>query len=107
VRRSIPEEVSEMRGIRSKWTPEQADRWTIEDRVTFFISPLIYILLALGVAFSLLLQWYGFVLLGISVVLLVVMIKIIDPKLKAISEEYESKQKKYLEDLEKIARWED
>lgn len=96
-----------MRGIRSKWTPEQADRWTKEDYITFFISPLIYVLLALGVAFSLLLQWYGFVLLGISVVLLVVMIKIIDPKLKAISEEYEKKQKKYLEELEKIARWED
>lgn len=96
-----------MKGIQSKWTPEQADRWTKEDRVTFFISPLIYILLALGVAFSLLLQWYGFVLLGISVLLLVVMIKIIDPKLKAISEEYETKQKKYLEELEKITRWED
>jgi hypothetical protein len=35
------------------------------------------------------------------------MIKIIDPKLKAISEDYEIKQKKYLEDLEKIARWEE
>jgi hypothetical protein len=107
VRRSIPEEASKMKGIQSKWTPEQADRWTKEDRITFFISPLIYTLLALGVAFSLLLLWYGFVLLGISVVLLVVMIKIIDPKLKAISEEYETKQKKYLEELEKIVRWED
>ena len=27
--------------------------------------------------------------------------------LKAISEDYEIKQKKYLEDLEKIARWEE
>lgn len=35
------------------------------------------------------------------------MIKIIDPKLKAISEDYEIKQKQYLEDLERIARWED
>jgi hypothetical protein len=96
-----------MSGIRSKWTPEQADQWTKEDYITFFISPLIYVLIALGVAFSLLLQWYGFVLLGMSVVLLLVMIKIIDPKLKAISEEYETRQKKYLEDLEKIVRWED
>ncbi|MEE9501046.1 MAG: hypothetical protein V3V48_03145 [Candidatus Aminicenantaceae bacterium] len=96
-----------MSRIRSKWTPEQADLWTKEDYITFFISPLIYFLIALGVAFSLLLQWYGFVLLGMSVVLLLVMIKIIDPKLKAISEEYETRQKKYLEDLEKILRWED
>ena len=96
-----------MRGFRSTWTPQEADRWTKEDYVTFVISPLIYVLLALGVAFSLLLQWYGFVLLGLSVILLLVMIKIIDPKLKAISEEYETQQKKYLEELEKIARWED
>ena len=96
-----------MSGIRSKWTPGQADLWTKEDYITFFISPLIYVLIALGVAFSLLLQWYGFVLLGMSVVLLLVMIKIIDPKLKAISEEYETRQKKYLEDLEKTLRWED
>jgi hypothetical protein len=96
-----------MRGIQTKWTSEQAERWTKEDRITFFISPLIYVLLALGVAYSLLFKWYGYILLGASVFLLVVMIKIIDPKLKAISEEYESKQKEYLEDLEKIARWED
>jgi len=96
-----------MLGFRSIWTSEQANRWTKEDRVTFVLSPLIYVLLALGVAFSLLLRWYGFLLLGVSAVLLHVMIRIIDPKLKAISEDYETKQKKYLEELEKIARWED
>jgi hypothetical protein len=64
-------------------------------------------LLAVGVALSLLLLWYGWVILGASLVLLVIMVKIIDPKLKAISEDYEIKQKKYLEDLEKIARWEE
>jgi len=90
-----------MRGIKTHWTAEQADH------VTFIISPLIYFLLAIGVTFSLLLKWYGFVILGMSAVLLIVMIKIIDPKLKAISEDYESKQKQYLEDLEKIARWEE
>jgi hypothetical protein len=95
-----------MSEVQTKWTPEKADRWTKEDYITFILSPLIYFLLALGVAFSLLLLWYGWVLLGVSVILLIVMIKIIDPKLKAISEDYESKQKKYLEDLEKIARWE-
>jgi c-di-AMP phosphodiesterase-like protein len=93
--------------IKTQWTPAQADRWTKEDYLTFILSPLIYFLLALGVALSLLLLWYGWVLLAVSVVLLIIMIKIIDPKLKAISEDYEAKQKKYLEDLEKIARWED
>ena len=93
--------------IKKKWTAQQADQWTKEDYLIFIISPLIYFLLALGVAFSLLLLWYGWVLLGVSLILLVIMIKIIDPKLKAISEDFEMKQKKYLEDLEKIARWEE
>jgi hypothetical protein len=93
--------------FRKEWTPQEADRWSREDYLTFIISPLIYILLALGVAFSLLLKWYGYILLGVSVLLLILMIKIIDPKLKAISEDYEVKQKKYLEELEKITRWEE
>jgi hypothetical protein len=93
--------------IKKRWTAQQADQWTKEDYITFIISPLIYVLLLLGTAFSLLLLWYGWVILGVSLILLVIMIKIIDPKLKAISEDYELKQKKYLEDLEKIARWED
>ena len=96
-----------MSWIRKTWTADLADRWSKEDYLTFILSPLIYFLLALGVSFSLLLLWYGWVLLGVSVVMLIVMIKIIDPKLKAISEDYEIKQKQYLEDLEKIAKWEE
>lgn len=96
-----------MAWIRKKWTAQQANQWTKEDYITFIISPLIYFLLALGVALSLLLLWYGWIILGLSLILLVIMIKIIDPKLKAISENYEIKQKEYLEDLEKIARWEE
>ena len=96
-----------MSWLKKEWTAQEADRWTKEDYLTFIISPLVYILVLLGVAFSLLLLWYGWVILGASVILLVIMIKIIDPKLKAISEDYEIKQKKYLEDLEKIARWEE
>lgn len=93
--------------IQKKWTSEQADRWTKEDYLVFVISPLVYFLLAIGVAFSLLLIWYGWLILAVGLVLLLIMIKIIDPKLKVISEDYELKQKKYIEDLEKIARWEE
>jgi ABC-type bacteriocin/lantibiotic exporter with double-glycine peptidase domain len=96
-----------MSWIQRKWTSQQADRWTKEDYRTFIISPLIYFLLAIGVALSLLLLWYGWLILAVSVILFLVMVKIIDPKLKAISEDYETKQKKYMEDLEKIARWEE
>jgi len=96
-----------MNWIKTKWTAEEAEQWTKEDYITFIISPLVYILLAVGLALSLLLLWYGFVILCVSIVLLVIMVKIIDPKLKAVSEDYEVKQRKYLEDLEKIARWEE
>ena len=95
-----------MAWIRRRWSAEEADRWTKEDYLTFVISPLVYVLLMVGTALSLLLQWPGFLLLGIGIVGLLLMIWIIDPKLKAISEDYEVKQKRYLEDLEKIARWE-
>jgi len=95
-----------MSWIKRRWTAVEADRWTKEDYLTFIISPLVYVLLMVGTALSLLLRWYGFVLLGAGVILLLLMLWIIDPKLKAISEEYEVKQKQYLEDLEKIARWE-
>jgi len=96
-----------MSWFKKQWTPEEADNWTKEDYISFVLSPLIYILIAIGVAFCLLLRWYGWVILGISGVLLVIMLKIIDPKLKAISEDYEEKQKQYLEELEKITRWEE
>jgi len=95
-----------MNWIKRRWTAAEADRWTKEDYITFVISPLVYVLLMIGTALSLLLRWYGFLLLGAGVILLLLMLWIIDPKLKAISEEYEVKQKQYLEDLEKIARWE-
>ena len=93
--------------IKRKWTPQQAEQWTREDYLTFVFSPLIYFLLAIGVALSLLLLWYGWIMLGISLILVVIMFRIIDPKLKAISEDYEKKQKKYLEELDKIVRWEE
>jgi small-conductance mechanosensitive channel len=95
-----------MSWIKRRWTAVEADRWTKEDYLTFVISPLVYVLLMVGTALSLLLRWYGFLLLGAGVVLLLLMLWIIDPKLKAISEDYEVKQKHYLEEIEKIARWE-
>jgi hypothetical protein len=51
-------------------------------------------------------MWSGVLLLGAGILLTVAMHRIIDPKLKAISAEYEKKQKAYLEELDKIIRWE-
>jgi len=96
-----------MSWIKRKWTASEADNWTKEDYLVFIISPLIYGMLAVGTMLSLFLLWYGWVILAASLILLLVMIWIIDPKLKAISLDYEQKQKHYLEDLEKIERWEE
>ncbi len=93
--------------IRRKWTPAAADEWAREDWITIVLSPLAYIGLAVGVALSCLLLTAGFIVLGISVVLIVLMHWVIDPKLKTLSEEYEKKQKIYLEQLERSVRWEE
>jgi hypothetical protein len=96
-----------MSGIKRQWTAREADQWTKEDYLVFIISPLVYVLLAVGTALSLFLLWYGWVILAAALILLGLMIWIIDPKLKAISADYETKQKKYLEEIEKIERWEE
>jgi dipeptide/tripeptide permease len=93
--------------IKRDWTPVEADEWTKEDWVTIIISPIAYILIAIGVGLSALLIWYGFIILAAGIILTIIMHWIIDPKLKAISEGYERKQKKYLEELEKKIRWEE
>jgi hypothetical protein len=96
-----------MSRIKRQWTAREADQWTKEDYLVFIISPLVYVLLAVGTALSLFLFWYGWVILAAALILLGLMIWIIDPKLKAISADYETKQKKYLEEIEKIERWEE
>jgi ABC-type multidrug transport system permease subunit len=93
--------------IRRTWTAKEADQWTREDLMTVIISPIIYGLLSIGVALSALLLTVGFVLLGIGIFLLLAMIYIINPKLSVVSQDYEKKQKQYLDELEKKVAWED
>jgi len=92
--------------IRRTWTPKEADNWTKEDVMAIIISPITYILLTLGVAFSALLMPIGFILFFLGVALTLFMAFIINPKLSTISDEYEKKQKHYIEDLEKQVKWE-
>jgi hypothetical protein len=93
--------------IRRTWEPTAADEWTREDWIAIILSPLAYIAFAVGVALSILLLKVGFIILGVGIVLTVLMHWVIDPKLKMISQDYEKKQKQYLDELEKIVRWED
>lgn len=91
--------------IRRNWTPEEADKWTREDIIAIVISPFAYAFLMIGVALSLFLFLSGFIFLLAGIILTGIMHWIIDPKLKAISSEYEKKQREYIENLEKIVSW--
>jgi hypothetical protein len=95
-----------MSWIRRKWPAEDADEWTREDYIAMMLSPLAYILLTIGVTLSILLLVPGFFILAGAILITILLHWVIDPKLKAISTEFEKKQKHYIEDLEKIERWE-
>ncbi|MDH4071263.1 MAG: hypothetical protein OEV30_12680 [Ignavibacteria bacterium] len=92
--------------IKRTWTAAEADEWTKEDWVAIVLSPIIYICVMVGTALSLLLLLPGFILLCVAVVAAAFMHWVIDPKLKAISHEYEQKQAHYIEELERNTRWE-
>lgn len=92
--------------FRKQWTPEAAEEWTREDTVAIILSPLIYIMLMLGVGLSIMLMWIGYIILAAAIVLLVILVRIINPKLSAVSEGYEKKQKAYIEELERTVKWE-
>lgn len=92
--------------IKRNWTPHEADEWTKEDWFAIVLSPLSYILIAFGLAMSLFLLKTGFILLILGVLVTALMFWIIDPKLNVLSEDYETKQREYLKELEKIQRWE-
>ena len=82
--------------IKRNWTPQEADEWRKEDWIAIVISPLCYILLTLGTALTIFMLVSGYVMLGVGIVLTILLHWVIDPKLKAISSEYETKQQQYL-----------
>jgi hypothetical protein len=96
-----------MKLFREDWTPAGADEWTVHDTIAVIISPLIYVLLLIGASLAALMIPVGFILLAVGAVLFVVLVKVINPKLSAVSRGYEEKQKHYIEELEKKVKWED
>ncbi len=102
-----PRNVTRHSFLKRQWSAEEAEEWTREDWLAILISPLAYMALMLGVALALLQLWAGWAILIGGVLLTAVMHWIIDPKLRAVSTEYERRQKEYLEQLDKIIRWEE
>ncbi len=96
-----------MAWIKRSWTPHEADEWTKEDWIAIVLSPLSFILITFGLAMSFFLLPAGFVMLLIGIVITAFMFWVINPKLDVLSEDYESKQREYLSELEKIQRWEE
>ena len=92
--------------IRRQWTPEAADRWSKEDWIATAFSVASYLLIMLGGALSLLAMPIGYLLLGAGVLAAWAMYYVIDPKLRAVSDEYHKKQAEYLERMESLTRWE-
>ena len=94
-----------MQIIKREWTPESADEMHKEDWFAIVFSVIAYISLMVGTAMSALLIPTGFFILIIGILATIIMYWIIDPKLRAISSEYEKQEKDYLLKLDEIQKW--
>jgi len=90
-----------------KYTPEEAEKWGWEELVASIGAPAGYIFISIGLALVLLLKPVGWVYLVIGVVATLVMYFVMDPKLRAVSDEYERRQAEFLKHVESISKWED
>jgi hypothetical protein len=93
--------------IRRTWTAEQSVEWTREDWIVIVLSPLVFAGTLFGLTKLLLLQVSGVWMSLAAVVGAVAIYWVIDPKLRAVSREFEATQAKYLEELERSVRWGD
>ena len=91
---------------RKQWTEHEADRWTWHDLLACVFGVLAFVLVTVGVAGSLLLQPWGFITLGLSVVFTWLTFRVIDPKLRALSDAFDARQEEFLESVERQNRWE-
>jgi hypothetical protein len=91
--------------VRRTWTAEEADGWSREDWIAIVLSPVIMGLGMVGAANLFLGRSAGAWQLALGTVLAVVMFWVIDPKLRAVSSDYEARQAQDLERLEQRMRW--
>ena len=93
--------------IRRRWTAEEAQDWTREDWIAIVLSPMVFAAIMFGLTKLLLLQWSGLWSLLGAVVGCSVIYWVIDPKLRAVSADYEAQQGSYLDTLERRLRWQE
>jgi len=87
--------------IRRQWTAREADAWSREDWIAIVLSPIVFAFLMIGLTKLLLLQLSGFLLMAGALLGGWIIYWVIDPKLRAVSEDYEQQQARYLTDLER------
>jgi hypothetical protein len=93
--------------VKRTWTAAEAEEWTREDWMVIALSPVVMAFFMVGVATLLLLRPGGILMTGGAILGSGLIYWIIDPKLRAVSAEYERRQARYLEDLERGVRWEE
>jgi hypothetical protein len=93
--------------VKRRWTAAEAEEWTREDWMVIVLSPITMGFFMIGVASLLLLRPGGVFMTAGALLGTGLIYWIIDPKLRAISAEYEQRQAAYLEDLERGLRWEE
>lgn len=91
--------------IRRVWTAEEADTWSREDWIAIVLSPLSMAFVMVGAANLFLLQHQGIWQMSFGIVCAAFLFWVIDPKLKAVSVDYEQRQSEYLNRLEKRMHW--
>lgn len=95
-----------MQFMRKNWSPQAADEWTAEDWVAMVLSVISYLGIGIGTPLAFF-GITGWLLLAVGVIAMFLMIAVIDPKLKAVSAEFEKKQQEYLDRLQRLQRWEE
>ncbi len=95
-----------MSWVRRNWTAKAADQWSKEDVLATVFSVAAYLLIILGGTLSLLALAGGYWLLAAGLLAAWAMHYVIDPKLRAVSDDYAKKQKEYIERMEQLTRWE-
>ena len=88
--------------VRRQWTAAEAEQWTREDWMVIVLSPLVLAALMIGVTWSLLLRPGGLIVLAFALLGTGLIWWIIDPKLRAVSAEYEARQGRYIEENEAL-----
>ncbi len=89
------------------YTPESAEKWGWEELVACIMSPVSYIFVSLGLVLVLLERPIGWVYLIGGIAATLVMYFVIDPKLRAVSDEYERRQAEFLKQVESVSKWEE